>query len=55
MIQEHNLRDNNLICPELLDICDIYINLAINQKGGTAILINKRLNYNVIHTNFNEH
>ena len=51
MIQEHNLRTNNLICRELLDICDVYINLAISHKGGTAIFINKKLNYEVIHSN----
>ena len=47
-IQEHNLREKHLLCTELLDLCDIYINLAINQKGGTAILINKRLHYKVL-------
>ena len=51
MIQEHNLRTNNLICRELLDICDVYINLAISHKGGTAIFINKKLNHEVIHSN----
>ena len=42
-IQEHNIRDKNLICKELLDICHVFINLSINQKGGTAIFINRYL------------
>ena len=50
LIQEHNLRSDNLICRELSDICNVYINLAINQKGGTAIFINKKLDYKVIHS-----
>ena len=48
MIQEHNLRNKNLLCKELLDVCDIYLNLSINLKGGTAIFISKKLNYNLI-------
>ena len=48
LIQEHNLRDEKLLCKELLNLCDIYINLAINQKGGTAILFNKKMNYTIL-------
>ena len=47
-IQEHNLRDRDLLSADLLNLCDIFINLAINQKGGTAILINKKLNYETL-------
>ena len=48
MLQEHNIHDRNKICKELADMCHVYLNLAINLKGGTAILINKKLNCNVI-------
>ena len=48
MLQEHNLRYKNLICKELTKGYDIFINLAINQKGGTAILINKKLDYEML-------
>ena len=48
LLQEHNLHDNNKICKELLDTCHVYLNPAINLKGGTAILINKKLNCKVI-------
>ena len=44
-LQEHNLRERNLICNELLELCDIFINLSVNQKGGTATLISKKFNY----------
>ena len=47
-IQEHNLRDKSLLSTDLLSICDVYINLAINQKGGTAILISKKMNYELL-------
>ena len=43
MLQEHNLHDKDKLCKELLDICHIHLNLAICLKGGTAILINKKL------------
>ena len=45
MLQEHNLRNKNLICEELSSICHVHINLSVNQKGGTAILFNRKLNY----------
>ena len=48
MLQEHNLREKNLICKRLSDNFDIFINLSVNQKGGTAILINKRLDYEML-------
>ena len=48
LIQEHNLRERHLLCNELLEVCDVYINLAINQKGGTATLINRKMNYNLL-------
>ena len=48
LIQEHNIHDKGKLCKELLDICHVFLNLAINLKGGTAILVNKKLNCNVI-------
>ena len=50
MVQEHNIRDRNAIGDELNDFCYISINFAVSFKGGTAILINKKLPYQV----FNE-
>ena len=44
-LQEHNLRDNSNLTKELLDFCEVYINFSISHKGGTAILINRKLNY----------
>ena len=40
--------DKSLLSTDLLSICDVYINLAINQKGGTAILISKKMNYELL-------
>ena len=48
MLQEHNLRNKSLLSKVLLDSCHIFINLAINQKGGTAILFNKKLHFNIV-------
>ena len=47
-IQEHNLRDKSKLSNDLLKVCDVYINLAICQKGGTAVLINKKVSYNLL-------
>ena len=48
MIQEHNIHDRNKLCKELSDMCHIYLNLAVSSKGGTAILINKKLNCEIL-------
>ena len=48
MLQEHNIHDRIKLCKELLDTCHVFLNLAVNLKGGTAILINKKLYCNVI-------
>ena len=48
MLQEHNVHSMSKICKELLDICHIFLNLAVNLKGGTAILINKKLHHELI-------
>ena len=50
MLQEHNIHSMSKLCKELLDTCHVFLNLAINLKGGTAILINKRLNFELICT-----
>ena len=47
-IQEHNIRDVNNICPKLNELYFIILNLAIAHKGGTAILIDRRLEYKII-------
>ena len=47
LLQEHNIRNTDVICSELNDFCDIVINLAIAQKGGTAIVIDKRISLKI--------
>ena len=42
MIQEHNIRNENIICNELKDKYIVDINLAVSLKGGTAILIKRK-------------
>ena len=42
-IQEHNIRDMNNVCKELNDQYYILLNLSIAHKGGTAIIIDKKL------------
>ena len=47
LIQEHNIREENVICKELSEKFHIVLNLAIAHNGGTAIFIDKRLNCNI--------
>ena len=47
LIQEHNIREENVICKKLNELYHIVLNLAIAHNGGTAILIDKRLNCNI--------
>ena len=47
LIQEHNIRNKNVICQELHDLYYVNLNLAIAHKGGTAILIDKRLDFRI--------
>ena len=42
LLQEHNIRNESVICNELNDKYIVDINLAIAHKGGTAILINRK-------------
>ena len=48
LLQEHNLRDIGAIGKDLNEFCYISLNNAICLKGGTAILINKKLPFRVI-------
>ena len=47
LIQEHNIRNINPIGSELNDFCEVIINPAIAHKGGTAILIDKRIDFKI--------
>ena len=42
LLQEHNIRSENVICKELDDKYLVIRNLAVSHKGGTAILINRK-------------
>ena len=48
LIQEHNIRNVDVICQELKDFCYIIINPAVAHKGGTAIFIDSRISFNII-------
>ena len=48
LLQEHNIRKENVICNEILDEYHVEINFSISLKGGTAIMINRRLPYKII-------
>ena len=46
-LQEHNLRSEESIIPELSDHYIVILNLSIAHKGGTGIIINKDLNVRI--------
>ena len=48
LLQEHNIRKENVICKEILDEYNFEINYAISLKGGTAIMITKRMPIEII-------
>ena len=48
LIQEHNLKDSKEICSELNDEYYVSLNYAVCNKGGTAILISKRIPYYIL-------
>ena len=48
LLQEHNIRVHDAINKELDDFCHISINYAISSKGGTAILINRKVPFTII-------
>ena len=48
LIQEHNIRGPGKICKDLSEFCFISLNYANCHKGGTAILINKKLPFKLL-------
>ena len=50
LIQEHNIRNSNAIGEVLNEYCYVCLNLSVCLKGGTAILINRKLPFDI----FNE-
>ena len=48
LLQEHNIRYKNNLCNEILDLFHVIINLAIAHKGGTAIILNKKLPLEIV-------
>ena len=48
LIQEHNIREKKKLCKEILEYFHVNINLAIAQKGGTAIFVNRKLPFEII-------
>ena len=48
LLQEHNMRDYSAISVELNDFCHVCVNESICHKGGTAILINRKLSFSII-------
>ena len=50
LVQEHNIRNSNAIGEALNEHCQVCLNLAVCHKGGTAILISRKLPYEI----FNE-
>ena len=47
LLQEHNIRDSNKISSKINDKYEIILNLAINHKGGTAIIIDRKLDFKI--------
>ena len=48
LLQEHNIRKENVSCQEIIDEYHFEINYSIAQKGGTAIMINKKLPFMIL-------
>ena len=47
-LQEHNLKDSTKLNAIFYDNFHVFINESINLKGGTAILIDKKVTNNII-------
>ena len=47
-LQEHNLKENKKLNSIFYDNFHVFINESINLKGGTAILIDKRVTNTII-------
>ena len=52
LLQEHNIRYKNNLCNEMIYAYHVIINLSIAQKGGTAIIINKKLPIEITNQEF---
>ena len=48
LIQEHNLKYQSSLYDVVCDKYDIFFNASVKSKGGTMILIDKKLKYSVI-------
>ena len=48
LLQEHNIRDPGAVTKDLENYCHLSINYAICSKGGTVILINKKLPFIIL-------
>ena len=48
LIQEHNLKSQCSIYDVVCDKFDIFFNASVKSKGGTMILIDKKIKYSVI-------
>ena len=48
LLQEHNIRDMNKLSNDFNDFCHVSLNPAICARGGTAILINRKLNFTIL-------
>ena len=48
LIQEHNLRSDDPVIKDLEEFCHLSLNYAISHKGGTAILVNRKLPFSIL-------
>ena len=48
LLQEHNIRNSDKLSVELNDFCHVSLNPAICARGGTAILINRKLPFTLL-------
>ena len=48
LLQEHNIRDVNKLSSNLNEFCHVCLNPAICARGGTAILIDRKLSFNIL-------
>ena len=47
-LQEHNIKDKNKLLDMFYEHFDVILNECINLKGGTAILIDKRVGCQIL-------
>ena len=48
LIQEHNIRDITTLSNNLNEFCHVSLNPAICSRGGTAILIDRKLPFSIL-------